>query len=133
MLSHKRSTKLCACVVIGALLAGCAGAPRGMGAGYRPMIDNRNVDMNRYESDLRDCQAYATQTAGAGETAVAGAAAGAVLGAVLAAAAGSGYSRNRSARVGAVSGAIGGAAAGENDQRNIIRRCMSGRGYSVLQ
>jgi hypothetical protein len=32
-----------------------------------------------------------------------------------------------------VGGAVGAAAEGENNQRNIIKRCLAGRGYSVLQ
>lgn len=110
-------------------VGGCANT----GANYRPIVDNKGVDLNRYESDLRECQSYATQTASAGESAAAGAAAGAILGAVLAAAAGRGYSRSSTAGVGAVSGAVGAGAEGERNQRNIINRCLAGRGYRVLQ
>ncbi len=113
------------------ILSGCAST--GAGINYRPIIDTRGVDFNKYEKDLGDCQTYAAQTAGAAESAAAGAVAGAALGAVLAAAAGSRYSRSSTARVGAVSGAVGAAAEGEQNQRNIIRRCLAGRGYSVLQ
>jgi len=115
---------------IAALLTACATTS---GSSYRPIIDTRNVDFNRYEGDLRDCQSYATQTAGAAESAAAGALAGALLGGVLAAAAGKNYSRSSTARVGAVTGAVGAGAQGETDQRNIIRRCLAGRGYNVLQ
>lgn len=112
-----------------ALLAGCANT----GANYRPIVDTKGVtDSSKYEADLRECQAFATQTTGAGERAVAGALAGAALGALLAAAAGSRYSRNQHAGVGAVAGAAAGAGQGETDQRTIIRRCMDGRGYNVL-
>jgi outer membrane lipoprotein SlyB len=111
-------------------VAGCAASS---GANYRPIVDNKGVDLNRYESDLRECQTYATQTAGAAESAAVGAVAGAALGAVLAAAAGGNYSRANSAKVGAVGGAVGAGAQGETDQRNIIRRCLAGRGYRVLQ
>lgn len=117
-------------VCIASLLTGCAATS---GSNYRPIVDTRSVDLNRYENDLRDCQGYATQTAGAGESAAAGALAGAVLGGVLAAAAGKNYSRTSTARVGAVTGAVGAGAQGETDQRNIIRRCLAGRGYKVLQ
>jgi outer membrane lipoprotein SlyB len=112
------------------ILIGCA-APQG--ANYRPIVDNQDVDFNRYEKDLRDCQSYATQTASAGESAAGGALAGALLGGVLAAAAGKNYSRTNSARVGAVTGAVGAGVEGETNQRNIIRRCLSGRGYKILQ
>lgn len=110
------------------MLAACANT----GAGYRPLIDSKGVDFNRYEGDLRECQAYAAQVSGAAERAAAGAIVGALLGAALAAAAGSNYSRNSTAAVGAVSGAASGGAAGERDQRTVIRRCLGNRGYSVL-
>jgi len=109
------------------LLAAC------VGASYRPMIDSRNVDMNKFEADLRDCQQYATQVSGAGTGAAAGAVAGALFGAVIAAAAGSRYDRGATSRVGAVSGAAGGGVQGETNQRDVIRRCITGRGYNVLQ
>jgi len=111
-------------------LFGCAATS---GANYRPIVDNKGIDLNRYESDLRECQSYATQTAGAADSAAAGAVAGALLGAVLAGAAGKGYDRSATARVGAVSGAVGAGAEGERNQRNIINRCLAGRGYRVLQ
>lgn len=115
------------CLYVASMLSGCAGA------NYRPIVDTKGVDSAKYEVDLRECQSYATQTAGAGETAAAGAVIGALLGAALAAAAGGGYSRDNSAKVGALSGAVGAGAEGEKSQRDIIRRCMSGRGYNVLR
>jgi len=108
-------------------LAGCAGA------NYRPIIDTQGVDFNRYESDLQQCQQFSMQTGDAAQKAAVGAAAGAILGSVLAAAACGGYDRSATARLGAVTGAVSGGAQGETDQRNIIRRCLSGRGYRVLQ
>ena len=108
-------------------LAACAGA------NYRPMVDSRNVDMNKYEGDLRDCQQYAGQVDGAGTQAAIGAAVGAGLGYLIGRAAGARYDAPATGRVGAVAGAAGGAGQGEMNQRDVIRRCMSGRGYSVLQ
>lgn len=122
--------KVLAAVLL-ASLAACANT----GANYRPIIDTKNgsVDMNKFEMDLRDCQQYANQVAGAASQAAAGAAVGAVFGAILASAAGKNYDRGATARVAAVTGAAAGAGQGETDQRNIIRHCLSGRGYSVLQ
>ena len=111
------------------ILSGCATS----GANYRPIVDVKGVDMNKFEGDLIECRQYAVQVAGAGEGAAAGAVAGALFGALLAAAAGVKYDRASIARVGAVSGAVSGAAEGEKGQRNIIRTCLTGRGYSVLQ
>lgn len=111
------------------IFVGCANT----GAQYRPIVDLKTRDANAYEKDLRECQSYATQTADAGQSAAAGAVAGALIGGLLAAAAGSRYDQGGSARVGAISGAIGAGAQGEKDQREIIRRCLAGRGYQVLQ
>lgn len=110
-------------------LSGCATS----GANYRPMVDTKGVDMNRFEADLGECRQYAAQVAGAAENAAAGAVVGALFGAILASAAGDKYDRGATARVGAVSGAAAGGVEGEKDQRNIIRNCLSGRGYRVLQ
>lgn len=113
------------------MLAGCA-TNRGMGDQYRPIVDMKNVEPGKFETDLAECQAYARETAGAGQGAAAGAIGGALLGALLQAAAGGGYSRNRGAAVGAVAGGASGAAAGERNQRSVTMRCLQGRGYNVL-
>ena len=126
----KKISRILLMVLSISFITGCATTT---GSNYRPILDTQGIDFNRYEKDLRDCQSFATQTAGAAESAAAGAVAGAVLGGVLAAAAGKNYSRTNTARVGAVTGAVGAGAEGETNQRNIIRRCLAGRGYKVLQ
>jgi len=108
------------------VLSGCAGA------NYRPLVDTQGVDMNRYETDLSACQAYAGQVAGAATQAAIGAGIGAALSLALAAIGGNNYDRSRSAAAGALLGAAAGAGSGETDQHNVIRRCMAGRGYRVL-
>lgn len=110
-----------------ALLSGCAATG---GAQYRPLIDSANVDAVRYEGDLYDCQAYARQVSGAQERAVVGALFGALLGAAVGH--GTGYG-NRLAALGALSGAAQGGVQGNESQQAVITRCLSGRGYSVLQ
>jgi outer membrane lipoprotein SlyB len=110
-------------------MAGCATT----GANFAPIVDLRdNQPRDQYSTDLLACQQYAQQQAGAADRAMAGAVAGAVFGALLAAAAGGSYSRNASAGVGAVTGMAAGAGEGERDQRNVIKRCLAGRGYLVL-
>ena len=111
-----------------ALLAGCATAPGG--ANYAPMVDTGHR-IGDYNADLAECQSYAQRAAGAGDGAVAGAVGGAIVMGVLSAILGGG-GHGRWAAVGALSGAASGAAAGETNQRDVIRRCMAGRGYSVL-
>jgi outer membrane lipoprotein SlyB len=109
------------------LLVACAGA------NYRPLIDSQGVDMSRFEADLRDCQGYAEGVSGAGTQAAVGAVAGALFGGLLAAVAGRGYDQGATARVGAVTGAVVGGAGGETSQQDVVRRCVAGRGYRVLQ
>ena len=112
-------------------LSGCATGPTG--ADYRPMVDTRGASAANYESDLAECQRYAAQRTGAAGGALVGAVFGALLGvALLAAGGGRGGWGNEVAAVGAISGGLQGAAAGEGTQRDIIRRCLAGRGHSVL-
>lgn len=108
-------------------LAGCASS----GANFRPVVDLQGRDPALYEQNLRECQQYALQVAGAADQAAAGAVAGAVLGTAFAVIVGGGH-RNTAAGLGALSGAASGAAAGERNQRSIISRCLAGRGFSVL-
>lgn len=121
--------KIIAIAVIGSML-GCAGT----GSRFVPIVDGKG-DQARYQSDLRECQAYADQLASAGNAAAAGAIVGAGIGLLFAVAGGGsrGYGlRNGMAGVGAVSGALGAAGKAETDQRSVISRCLMGRGYSVL-
>lgn len=117
-------------VALCASLGACATTQTG--ANWSPIIDSQGKSAQDQATDLSACQDFATRQAGAAQQAAAGAIAGALFGALLAAAAGGGYSRNQSAGIGAVSGLAAGAAQGETDQRSVIRKCMAGRGYNVL-
>lgn len=120
-------TKLISALLISALTTGCA--TQGMGANYSPIIDRPNSSSAQ---DLIECQQHATKVASAAESAAAGAVMGAIFGAVLMAAAGGKGYRNEAAGVGAIQGIAAGAASGETNQREIIRKCMAGRGHTVL-
>ena len=122
------STKAVAAALAAALLAGCATAPGG--ANYAPMVDTGHR-IGVYEQDLAECQQYAQRAAGAGDGAVAGAVGGAIVLGVLSAILGGG-GHGRWAAAGAVAGGLQGAGAGEANQRAVVVRCMSGRGYSTL-
>jgi hypothetical protein len=103
------------------------------GNGYRPIVDLEGVDTSRYECDLSDCQAYAAQI-NTGQNAVGGAVAGALIGAAIGALIGDHGSYARyGAGVGAVQGGVGAAAGSVAAQATVVRNCMSGRGYRVLQ
>jgi len=107
-------------------IAACANT----GANFRPIIDTKDVDLNRFETDLKECQQYTEQKSGAAEKATIAAGAGAVLGGVLAAV-GNG-DKGSSSRIGGVMGAVSGLTSGEQGQRTVIKRCLIGRGYKVL-
>jgi outer membrane lipoprotein SlyB len=113
------------------LVVGCAGP--GYGSQWQPVVDVRPDQQGNYPNDLFECQQYATRVMNAQQGAAAGAVAGAIFGALLGAAAGgNGRFNSRMAGVGALSGGVGAAGEAEGGQRGIIRRCLAGRGYSVL-
>jgi hypothetical protein len=116
---------LCSFVVIAAL--GCAGA------NVRPLVDMKGVNDAAYEKDLQECQAYAKEQSGMGETAAKGAGAGAVVGGLLGLVTGGNTTGIvQAAGAGAVIGAAGGAFTGNQGQEAVVKRCLSGRGYKVL-
>ena len=114
--------KYLAMLALALLMVGCAG--------YRPIVDMKGVDQARYEQDLKECQQYAEQVNVAGETAVGGGI-GAVLGGAIGAV-GSGRA-GTGAAVGAITGAAAGAGGAASGQKQVINRCMTGRGYRVLR
>jgi len=106
-------------------------------ANYQPIVDTKNVDMNKYNQDLAECQQYAAGISPATEG-LQGAALGATVGAAIGAVAGAfvgdaGLGAGAGAALGGTEGAIGGAANGAQGQTDVIRNCLSGRGYSVLR
>ena len=113
-------------IALAAVLAASGCATRG--SNYRPTVDGRGVIPSQLESDTRECQEYAARTAGAGEGSVFGALAGGIIMALLAP---PGYASDWAAS-GAAVGAAGGAVGANGGQEAVIKRCLAGRGYSVL-
>lgn len=107
------------------ILTGCASR----GANYTPLVDMKGRDPSAFSQDATECQAYAKQRLDAAQGAIAGAVLGALLGAALAP---RGY-RSNVAGYGALAGGASGAAGANENQENIVRRCLAGRGYNVLQ
>ncbi len=100
-------------LLIALLLGGCAAAP------YRPVIDT-GVSRGNYDADLEDCQQLAAQ-----RPVAANAGGGAAVGL-------RGNDVARVAAWGAANGGVNGVAYGVAEQREIIARCMAGRGYNVV-
>jgi outer membrane lipoprotein SlyB len=98
---------------------------------YEPIIDSQGVDMSAYEEDLQQCRDYGDQVQ-VGQTAAQGAARGAVVGGVIGAIFGNGNMAARTAGAGGVGGGASGASRGYGERREVIRNCLIGRGYRVL-
>ncbi|MEH6543929.1 MAG: glycine zipper domain-containing protein [Porticoccaceae bacterium] len=87
--------------------------------------------MDAYYQDLHECRNYASQVSVAGRTTT-GAVAGAVLGGVVGAITGDSGSAQRGAGVGGVVGGVKGASSGYQEKHQVVKNCLRGRGYSVL-
>jgi len=102
------------------LLAACAG---------RPIVDMAGVDPAQYQRDLAECRGYADQVP---KRAAGGAVVGALIGAAVGAAIGNSDTAQALAGAGAVQGAAEGAATTHEERAVVVRRCLAGRGYRVL-
>ena len=111
--------------------SGCANGYGGYGAPKQVIIDTQGVNMDQYYSDLADCENYARQIDVASET-TEGVVEGAVVGAVIGAVLGNHETAERSAGAGAVPGGVKGNKRARIEQERIVRRCLDGRGYNVL-
>jgi len=116
-------------VLLSALAGGCAGPSPYEYAGV--IIDRKGVDMAQYRIDLAECRSYAAEVDVAGRT-VNTAARGAVVGGAIGAIVGGGDAAARGAGVGAVAGGAKGVASGEREQEQVVKNCIRGRGYRVL-
>ncbi len=108
-------------------LASCA-SYRGTPGDSGVIVDTKNVDMSTYQTDLAECEALAEEVPVA-ERAATGGAVGAVVGGAIGAIFGDG---GQGAGAGAVSGTVDGANSGLSEADRVLKRCMQGRGYKVL-
>jgi uncharacterized protein YcfJ len=95
------------------------------------IIDPKGVNMSTYEQDKAECQSYASGVK-SGEKTVKGAGSGAVVGGLIGAITGGASGAARGAGVGAVGGGAKGASEAEQSEIQVVKRCLSGRGYRVL-
>ena len=97
-----------------------------------PIIDRKGVDMSRYYADKADCEAYADEVR-TGEKVARGAVGGAVVGGAIGAIIDrEPNSAERGAGVGAVTGGVRGAQEGVRETERVVKQCLRGRGYKVL-
>ena len=122
--------KLCLAASAVLFLSGCTKG-YSYGAPDKVIIDTLGVDPYQYQVDLADCEEYAHQVSVGQETAE-GALEGAVVGGVLGAVLGDSGTAKRSAGAGAVLGGVKGNKRARYEQDRIVKRCLKGRGYRVL-
>lgn len=100
-------------------------------SGNNPIIDTQGVNIASYNADLAQCEDYADEVALA-QKAGAGAVSGAVVGGVVGAVVGNSSTTQRGAGIGAVAGGARGVGEGIRERERVIKRCLIGRGYRVL-
>ena len=112
------------------ILNACVSSEDGLPV-VRIIVDQAGVDINAYNNDLYECRQYAGQI-NAGEDALSGALAGAIIGALVGAAIDNSDTAKRTGGYGAI---LGGAEAGGDavqTQETVVKKCLTGRGYKVL-
>jgi len=120
------SGKLATRIAIALCLAGAAGC-----ANRGPIVDTQGVSQAQYQRDLSDCRGYGDQVSVGGQ-ALGNAVGHAIVGGAL----GEIFSDNRGfergAQAGAVVGGAKGTARGFRERERVVKNCMRGRGYRVL-
>jgi outer membrane lipoprotein SlyB len=104
-----------------ALAAGCAAHPD-------PIVDMKGVNVAQYEEDLAQCKSYGDEVK-VEQGILKGAATGAVVGGVVGAIDGN---TGRGAGYGSVAGGTKSGVRNQREKEQVVKRCMRGRGYQVL-
>jgi len=111
------------------LLSACAGNSQQASGGV--IIDTKGVDMQAYYQDLHECRNYASQVNTGGQ--VAGKTiSGAIIGGAVGAITGDSGTAKRAAGVGGLLGAVKGSGQAGREKQRVVRNCLRGRGYRVL-
>ncbi len=107
--------------ILVATLAGCAAHPD-------PIIDMKGVNPDALAQDWDECEAYTDEiimAKGVARGSTAGAAVGAIAGSING-------DVSRGAANGALYGGTRSALDADRDKQRVFKRCLSGRGYRVL-
>lgn len=95
------------------------------------IVDTKGMDTSHYQQDRAECETYADQVSTGGKVAKS-AGFGAAVGAAIAAIFGDKQAIVRGAGTGGVLGGAQGAVQGEGQKDQVLRNCLRGRGYHVL-
>ena len=112
------------------ILNGCVSSQGGLPS-VRIIIDQAGIDINAYNNDLFECRQYAGQI-NAGSDALSGAIAGAIVGALVGAAIDNGDTAKRTGGYGAIVGGVEAGGDAVQTQETVVKKCLTGRGYKVL-
>lgn len=113
--------KVASIAILSIMLFGCA---------TDPAIDPKGVDMQVYEMDLAECKIIADKADKAiGKTALFG---GVLLGAATALFGGSSEDVAAAATVGAAHGVVSGGLKDDEEGGSIVKKCLTNRGYTIL-
>lgn len=116
-------------VILASLLTACKSVEEL--TGNNPIIDTTNVNLAQYDQDLTECRIFANEVAIA-QKATSGVIAGAAVGGVFGAVLGNSNTAKRGAGIGAVGGGARGVGDGIREREQVIKNCLHGRGYRVL-
>lgn len=119
--------KLLAFLILPALVMGCAGRHYDTNV----IVDTKGIDPQVYQQDLSECREFAGQVM-RGEKVARSTAGGAILGGAIGAVVGNSNTAQRGAGSGAIFGAAKGVSQGSREKHRVLRNCLRGRGYRVL-
>ena len=108
-----------------AILSSCASPSSSV------IVDRRSVDPVHYSHDLAECSSYAEEVPIAADTAQ-GAGRGILVGGAVGAILDGPETAARGAGIGGVTGGARGFVRAEHEQERVVKNCMRGRGYRVL-
>ncbi len=94
----------------------------------KPIVDTKGMDHAQFERDLAECTALAEQIDQGGTT-LKSAATGALIGGLFGAISGN---ATTGAAFGGVAGGTSGGLSTDQEKASVIRNCLRGRGYTVL-
>ena len=113
-------------------LSGCvANSSSSIFESSKPVIDTKGVNMSQYEIDHKECSIF-SEDISTGKSIAKGAVTGAAVGAVIEAITDDVRSRRDAIEVGAVSGGAQSGIRAVREKEQILKRCLRGRGYKVL-
>ena len=113
-------------------LSGCVANSSGsIFESSKPIIDTKGVNMSQYDIDLEECSVF-SEDISTGKSIAKGAATGAAVGAVIEAITDDVLSRRVAIEVRAVSGGAKSGIRAVREKDQILKRCLRGRGYKIL-